>query len=157
VKAFRTKGFRIVEYKVTPTTFHYILNAGSAIRVASEKEALALSVEKWQLVVKFLREKPGSCLDSGGASTCALCMMHSDECVRMGKDKRTRTLTRCPVYRASGCDQCRCTPYMRAWNSVEWAEREVRFLQALAPDRKRQPKAVKLLEAWGMIEKGTRG
>jgi hypothetical protein len=86
-----------------------------------EEDPLSLSIEKWEFIVKTLREHPRTKIDDGGTQTCALCVHYPDGC----ED--------CPVMNVTGEWSCRGTPYS-AWlnkRSLTAAQAELKFLQGL--------------------------
>jgi hypothetical protein len=125
-----------------------VLSMRPSVVIVTEKQAIALSIEKWQLIVRFRRLFARRPLDGRGAMTCGLCLLYKDECTRKGRSGRVR----CPVYRASGYSQCVATPYSRACHALWFAELEVLFLKALVPNRKLQYKATGLLRNWEATE-----
>ena len=86
------------------------------------EEALGLSIEKWTLIVKKLRENPDLFINDGGPDTCGLCQMFFDY-----------YCDGCPVQKATGYSGCRATPYDNDWDgqSLLAAERELEFLESL--------------------------
>ena len=143
-----SRNFRVVKM---PNKGGWLLVRRPGVAVTTEKQAIALSIEKWQLIVKFMLKRPRSYLDSGGAMTCALCALYSEDCTRR-EGRRNRVLLRCPVYRASGYDQCRSTPYSMGCQQLTFAGMEVMFLKALVPGKKLQPKASGLLRNWELTD-----
>jgi hypothetical protein len=65
----------------------------------NDREAKAISVVKWQIVVEALEKNPRLVLLLGGPRTCGFCMRHfANNCVG------------CPVSRRTGKSHCRHTP-----------------------------------------------
>lgn len=65
----------------------------------SDREAKAVSVAKWQIVVEALEKNPHLILLLGGPRTCGFCMRYfASNCVC------------CPVSRRTGKSHCRHTP-----------------------------------------------
>lgn len=99
-------------------------------------EALAISIYKWQAIVKEARD--GHLMHDGGTNTCGLCFLHH----RVDQGITCRS---CPVFEKTGFIWCHETPYSRctsAWvhediqTFLSTAEEELAFLEFLWPEMK---------------------
>ena len=96
-------------------------------------EAFDISIAKWELVVKRMRETNEAVLD-GGHVTCGLCMLFFHWSEPLGEN----TCGACPVAIHTGMDSCEETPYEAFYpfrktveEKIVAAEAEVAFLKML--------------------------
>lgn len=94
----------------------------------SKKQALALSIEKWEMMVEYLEKHPAtSHVWTDGAETCALCWKYLDGDLCYG----------CPVAEKTGFSGCESSPYYEYWeahnnkDSLKYAKKELAFLKSL--------------------------
>ena len=105
------------------------LRRGKDYPEVTEKNALALSIKKWQFIVAWLKEAKKQVWD-GCYSTCALCRNSDSEC------------TGCLVAQRTGEQGCEGTPYWDYATSknlskaMEAAKAELAFLKSLRGGRK---------------------
>ena len=93
----------------------------------TKKNALSVSIAKWQFIVDCLMEGQ-QVYNDGGMVTCGLCQVHlipfpkySEECVG------------CPVFSKTGAKYCRTSPYS-IWKfdkTLAHAQAELDFLKSL--------------------------
>ena len=107
------------------------LRIGKDYPEVTEKNALPLSIKKWEFIPAWIKKKQTWLYDGDGA-TCALCQNYDAEC------------TGCPVAQCTGRGNCDGTPYWdyaRAENKpasvgLAAAKAELAFLKSLQGGRK---------------------
>lgn len=80
------------------------------------KEALKVSIKKWEFIVKFLENQiPLKYVDDGGINSCGLCQRYYD-----------KNCLGCPVAESTGHPYCENTPYTKFSHTNDLLESLVR-------------------------------
>lgn len=100
-----------------------------------EKEALLLSIEKWQTICDYYENGGKKVVYDGGVNTCSLCAIY------LLPSKDGEDCVGCPVYNKTGEPYCRQTPYAYYYGTTagtkdvalahKYAKAELKFLQDL--------------------------
>ncbi len=93
----------------------------------TKAQALAISIQKWETVVRL--RQLGLTVEDGAGVTCALCRKYNK-----------KTCDGCPVKERTGLDGCSRTPYTRYTRrpSVQQAQAELAFLRSLRKRKARR-------------------
>ena len=76
----------------------------SSTKPKTEKDALLLSIEKWQFISNYYESGEIELLSDGGILTCGCCMLFFNPNGR-------RNCENCPIYNKTGKQFCWSTPY----------------------------------------------
>lgn len=87
-----------------PERMPFLERGFGSVKPETEKDALLLSIEKWQFISNYYESGETELLSDGGISTCGCCILFFNPNGRVQcKD--------CPIYNKTGRKFCWNTPY----------------------------------------------